>query len=54
MKHFCSAISNLEKMMRDKTYGDSFKTVRSFAVSKGMVYKNSKKKAAEDLFSMVK
>jgi hypothetical protein len=54
MKHMCSAISSLEKMMRDKVYGDSFKTVRSFAVSKGLVYKNCKKKAAEDLYSLVK
>ena len=54
MKKFTSAISNLEKMMRDKTYGDSFKTVRSFAVSKGLVYANCKNKGAEDLFNLVK
>ena len=54
LKHMCTAISNLEKMMRDKVYGDSFTTVRSFAVSKGLVYANCKKKAAEDLYNLVK
>lgn len=54
MKKFTSGLSNLEKMMRDKTYGEGFKTVRSFAVSKGLVFANCKTKGAEDLFNMVK
>jgi hypothetical protein len=54
MKHMTSAISNLEKMMRDKIYADSFKNVRSYAISKGMVFINNKKKAAEDLYSLIK
>ena len=54
MKKFTSGLSNLEKMMRDKIYGNSFKTVRSFAVSKGLVFANCKVKGAEDLYNLVK
>lgn len=54
MKHLTSGLGNLEKMMRDKISADSFKTVRSFAVSKGLVYVNRKVKGAEDLYNLVK
>jgi len=54
MKKFTSGLSNLEKMMRDKIYGNGFKTVRSFAVSKGLVFSNCKAKGAEDLYNLVK
>ena len=54
MKKLTSGLGNLEKMMRDKIYGNSFKTVRSYAVSKGLVFANRKTKAAEDLYNMVR
>jgi hypothetical protein len=41
-------------MMREKIFGDSFKTIRSFAISKGLVYANCKRKGAEDLYNLVK
>ena len=54
MKKLTSGLGNLEKMMRDKIYGNSFKTVRSYAISKGLVFANRKTKAAEDLYNMVR
>ena len=49
-----TSLSNLEKMMRDKISIDSFHTVRSFSVSKGLVYSERKKKGTEDLMSLVR
>lgn len=40
--------------MRAKAYGDSFKNIRTFAVSKGLVFNNNKSKATEDLVNLVK
>jgi len=53
-KHFLSALSNLEKMMRTKISTDSFKAVRTFAVSKGLVYNNRQAKGAEDLANLIR
>lgn len=49
-----SSLSNLEKLMRDKMYGDSFKVVRTFAVSKGLVFGNNKIDGARDILRLVK
>jgi hypothetical protein len=54
LKHMVSGISNLENMMRVKMCCDSFKTVKSFSISKGLVLRQRKDKASEDLFNMVK
>lgn len=53
-KRFLVSLSNLEKMMRDKICTDSFHTVKTYAVSKGLVHQNRRKKGTEDLVNLVK
>ena len=40
--------------MRGKTINESFSTVRTFAMTKGLVYKNRRNKGTEDLVNLVK
>ena len=40
--------------MRDKICTDSFRTVKTYAVSKGLVHSNRRKKGTEDLVNLVK
>ena len=47
-------LSNFEKMMRGKAINESFSTVRTFAMTKGLVYKNRRNKGTEDLVNLVK
>jgi predicted small metal-binding protein len=54
IKHLVSSISNLEQMMRVKICADSFKSVKSFSISKGLVIRKRKAKASEDLFNLVR
>lgn len=54
VKHLTNSLSNLEKMMRSKMYGDSFKVVKTFAVSKGLVLGNNKIDASRDIMRLVK
>jgi hypothetical protein len=53
-KKFLVSLSNLEKMMRDKISTDSFRTIRTYSVSKGLVHANNRKKGTEDLVNMVR
>ena len=48
-----NTISNLEKMMRDKAYIESFRILRSFATSKALVSGKSKNKATVDVGSIL-
>lgn len=41
-------------MMRGKAINESFSTVRTFAMTKGLVYKNRRNKGTEDLVNLVK
>lgn len=54
VKHLTNSLSNLEKMMRDKIYGDSFKIVKTYAESKGLVYGNNKIDGARDIGRLIK
>lgn len=46
-------LSNLERLFREKMLADSFKTTKSFAVSKKLVTANRRNKGTEDLMSLV-
>jgi hypothetical protein len=48
-----TAISNLEKIMRDKMYMDAYKTVKSYSISKKLVHGSQKSKAREDIASIL-
>ena len=53
-KHLSSSLSNFEVLMRTKMMNDSFKNLQSFAVSKGLVLGQRKKKGSEDILSLVR
>ena len=53
-KKFLVSLSNLEKMMRDKIMTDSFRTVKTYSVSKKLVHQNRRAKGTEDLVNLVK
>lgn len=48
-----TTISNLEKLFRDKMYMETFKTVKTYAVSQKLVHRNQKSKAKDDIASML-
>ena len=48
-----TTISNLEKLLRDKSYMDAFKTVKSYSTSKKLASANLKRKARDDIASML-
>ena len=53
-KHLSASISNFEILMRTKMMNDSFKDLQSFAVSKGLVLGQRRKKGTEDILSLVR
>lgn len=53
-RNFVKLLSNFEKMMRGKAINESFSTVRTFAVTKGLVYQKRRLKGTEDLVNLVK
>ena len=48
-----TTISNLEQLLRDKSYMDAFKSIKSFSVSKKLASANLKQKARDDIVSML-
>ena len=41
-------------MMRDKIMTDSFRTVKTYSVSKKLVHKNRRAKGTEDLVNLIR
>jgi len=48
-----TAISNLEKLFRDKSYMETFKTVKTYSISKKLVQSTQKSKAKENITSLL-
>jgi len=52
-KRFLVSLSNLENLMRTKIVGDSFKDVKAFSISKGLVTNNKKGKGKQELVQLI-
>ena len=53
-KRYLSLVSNLEKFMRTKICSDSFKSVKSYATSKGLVMQNRRDRGTSSILQVTR